>query len=72
MQLQPEPKSKLGYYRLLSPTAAVRVSPLCLGSMNFGTEYQQMMGDMDKKTAFEILDFFYEQGVVFLQLFRYS
>jgi len=32
----PPPKNGLGYYRILSPTAAVRVSPLCLGAMNFG------------------------------------
>jgi hypothetical protein len=30
------PRSLLGYHRLLSPTAAVKVSPLCLGGMNFG------------------------------------
>ncbi|OAA32438.1 norsolorinic acid reductase [Moelleriella libera RCEF 2490] len=30
------PSTPLSRYRLLSPTAAVRVSPLCLGSMNFG------------------------------------
>lgn len=30
------PKSVLGYHRVLSPTAGVRVSPLCLGAMNFG------------------------------------
>jgi hypothetical protein len=32
----PPPKTPLGYYRMLSPTASVRVSPLCLGAMNFG------------------------------------
>lgn len=32
----PKPKSLLGYHRILSPTAGVRVSPLCLGAMNFG------------------------------------
>jgi hypothetical protein len=32
----PPPKTPLGYYRMLSPTASVRVSPLCLGGMNFG------------------------------------
>lgn len=30
------PKSHLGRYRLLAPTAGVKVSPLCLGAMNFG------------------------------------
>lgn len=32
----PTPKSYLGRYRLLAPTAGVKVSPLCLGAMNFG------------------------------------
>ena len=32
----PEPKSALGRYRLLSPSAAIKVSPLALGTMNFG------------------------------------
>lgn len=36
LPMAPEPQSALGRYRLLSPTAAVRVSPLCLGAMNFG------------------------------------
>lgn len=35
----PTPKSALGYHRVLAPTAGVRVSPLCLGTMNFGTEW---------------------------------
>ena len=30
----PPPKSLLGRHRLLSPTASVRVSPLCLGGMS--------------------------------------
>ena len=32
----PEPKSLLGRYRPLAPTASVKVSPLCLGAMSFG------------------------------------
>lgn len=32
----PKPKTALGYHRVLAPTAGVRVSPLCLGAMNFG------------------------------------
>ncbi|KAI1318419.1 aldo/keto reductase [Xylariaceae sp. FL0255] len=40
----PPPKSPLGRYRLLSPTAAVRVSPLCLGAMNFGDAWKENLG----------------------------
>lgn len=36
LPMAPPAKSPLGRYRLLSPTAGVRVSPLCLGAMNFG------------------------------------
>lgn len=35
----PPPVSPLNRYRLLSPTASVRVSPLCLGAMNFGSAW---------------------------------
>eukprot|EP00026_Physarum_polycephalum_P010475 Phypoly_transcript_10639.p1 GENE.Phypoly_transcript_10639~~Phypoly_transcript_10639.p1 ORF type:complete len:417 (+),score=85.80 Phypoly_transcript_10639:80-1252(+) len=62
----PEPKSKLGYYRLLSPSCGVRVSPICLGAMNFGTAWKDFMGDMTKETTFQILDYFYEQGGNFI------
>jgi aryl-alcohol dehydrogenase-like predicted oxidoreductase len=57
-----QPKTLLGYHRLLSPTAALKVSPLCLGGMNFGDAWKDFMGECDKKTSFEILDFFYESG----------
>jgi aryl-alcohol dehydrogenase-like predicted oxidoreductase len=36
LPMAPAPKSRLARYRLLSPTASVRVSPLCLGGMSFG------------------------------------
>ncbi|ENH69104.1 Norsolorinic acid reductase [Fusarium oxysporum f. sp. cubense race 1] len=37
----PPPKSPLGRYRLLSPTASVWVSPICLGTMNFGNSWYE-------------------------------
>ncbi|KAK5172788.1 uncharacterized protein LTR77_002908 [Saxophila tyrrhenica] len=58
----PKPKSLLGYHRILSPTAGVRVSPLCLGAMNFGESWKQGMGECTKETAFEMLDYFWDQG----------
>ncbi|WYZ45338.1 hypothetical protein EsH8_VIII_000654 [Colletotrichum jinshuiense] len=60
------PKSPLARYRMLSPTASVRVSPLCLGAMNFGNAWKGYMGTCDQKTVEEILDFFYEQGGNFI------
>jgi len=62
----PEPKSLLGYQRQLSPSAAVKVSPLCLGAMNFGDAWEGFMGKCDKKTVYEILDFFHANGGNFI------
>ncbi|KJK80453.1 Norsolorinic acid reductase [Metarhizium anisopliae BRIP 53293] len=55
------PKSPLSRYRLLSPTASVRVSPLCLGSMNFGDAWADWMGECNQESTEKILDFFFEQ-----------
>ncbi|KAI5363316.1 Putative NADP-dependent oxidoreductase domain-containing protein [Septoria linicola] len=60
------PNSLLGYHRILSPSAAVRVSPLCLGAMNFGEAWKAFMGECSKDTVFEILDYFYDQGGNFI------
>ncbi|KAH7061283.1 aryl-alcohol dehydrogenase-like protein [Macrophomina phaseolina] len=62
----PPPKTALGYHRILSPSAGVRVSPLCLGAMNFGDAWQAFMGKCDKKTTYEILDFFFDAGGNFI------
>lgn len=37
-QPAPEPPTKLGVYRVLSPRAGVRVSPICLGAMSIGDD----------------------------------
>ncbi|KAJ5951998.1 uncharacterized protein N7479_010411 [Penicillium vulpinum] len=60
------PKSHLGRYRLLAPTAGVKVSPLCLGAMNFGEGWKERLGECDKETSFQILDTFYENGGNFI------
>ena len=52
----PSVPSRLARYRQLAPTAAVRVSPLCLGCMTFGDKQQERYGEMDKETAFAIMD----------------
>lgn len=62
----PKPPSLLGYHRPLSPTAAVRVSPLCLGTMNFGSAWREKMGDCAKDEAFQIMDRFYGLGGNFI------
>ena len=72
--LPPPPKSLLGRYRVLAPTAAVHVSPICLGALNFGNAMKGIFGECSKESAFEILDFFYEQGGNFIDTFvpRYA
>ncbi|EPS45968.1 hypothetical protein H072_48 [Dactylellina haptotyla CBS 200.50] len=61
-----KPTSKLARYRLLSPSASVRVSPLMFGGMNLGTEWKDFMGTMDKETGFGLLDAFYNAGGNFI------
>lgn len=65
----PKPKSYLELQRVLAPVAGVRVSPLCLGAMNFGNAWESYMGKCDKETTFGILDFFYEQGGNFIDTY---
>ena len=68
MSVPPPPPSKglLDRHRVLAPTAAVHVSPICLGAMNFGNAMKDYFGPYSKETAFEILDYFYEQGGNFI------
>lgn len=65
-QPAPKPKSILGYHRVLAPTAGVRVSPLCLGAMNFGEAWSGILGECSKETSFEMLDYFFENGGNFI------
>ncbi|KZT58609.1 Aldo/keto reductase [Calocera cornea HHB12733] len=63
----PAPPTKLGEYRLLSPTAGVRVSPLALGGMSLGDAWTEFLGGgIDKKAVFEILDTYWEAGGNFI------
>jgi hypothetical protein len=64
----PDPVSPLARYRILSPNAGVRVSPLCLGAMNLGTAWKQFMGGVEKEEAFKLLDYFYDQGGNFIDV----
>ncbi|KAH8808880.1 NADP-dependent oxidoreductase domain-containing protein [Xylogone sp. PMI_703] len=62
----PKPKSALGYYRVLAPNASVRVSPLCLGAMNFGDAWKSFMGECNQETTESILDYYYDMGGNFI------
>lgn len=69
-QLYPLPKkpikSVLGRHRVLAPSAGVKVSPICLGAMNFGNAWKDFMGECSKETAWEMLDYFYDMGGNFI------
>lgn len=62
----PAPESALFRHRQLAPTANVRVSPICLGAMDFGEADKHRMGECTKETAFEIMDTFKELGGNFI------
>ena len=64
--IPPPPKSLLARHRVLAPTAAVHVSPICLGGWNFGNASKEILGECNKDTAFQILDYFYDQGGNFI------
>ncbi|GLB04739.1 hypothetical protein AtubIFM57258_010758 [Aspergillus tubingensis] len=62
----PKPASRLGYHRVLAPSAGVKVSPLCLGAMNFGDSWKGFMGECNKEQSFALLDEFYRLGGNFI------
>src|ERR1700733_6534976 len=66
MPYHSHPRSYLDRHRQLAPTASVRVSPLCLGTMGFGEAWKGRMGECTKEAAFEILDYFISQGGNFI------
>lgn len=65
-QLAPEPATELGRYRILCPSAGIRVSPLCLGGMSLGDKWSQFLGSMNKPDAFKLLDAFFDAGGNFI------
>ncbi|KIK68628.1 hypothetical protein GYMLUDRAFT_153464 [Collybiopsis luxurians FD-317 M1] len=62
----PEPPTKLGVLRTLSPNAGVHVSPLCFGGMSIGDKWNDFMGSMDKGSSFKLLDAYFDMGGNFI------
>ncbi|OAQ72504.1 aryl-alcohol dehydrogenase [Pochonia chlamydosporia 170] len=62
----PEPATELGRYRVLAPSAAIRVSPLALGAMSIGDAWSSAMGSMNKEQSFKLLDAFVAAGGNFI------
>ncbi|KAF8465894.1 Aldo/keto reductase [Gautieria morchelliformis] len=66
LQPPPPPLTKLGRYRILSPNAGVRVSPLQLGAASIGDKWSAALGSMDKDSSLKLLDAFYDAGGNFI------
>ncbi|KAJ7230601.1 Aldo/keto reductase [Mycena pura] len=63
----PNPPTKLGHYRTLSPLAGVHVSPIQLGAMSIGDKWGELgMGAMDKESSFKLLDAYFDNGGNFI------
>ncbi|KAL4920498.1 NADP-dependent oxidoreductase domain-containing protein [Aspergillus aurantiobrunneus] len=60
----PKPSSPLAYHRILSPTASVKVSPICLGGISFGNEWSELFGVSEE--PFALLDEFFKLGGNFI------
>lgn len=62
----PDPVTRLGRYRRLSPKAGVFVSPIQLGAMSLGTKWAAITGKSSREEAFKYLDAYYEAGGNFI------
>ena len=63
----PPPKTKLGRYRQLGPRAGVHLSPIALGAMSVGDQWEKFgMGSMNKESSFKLLDAYYDAGGNFI------
>lgn len=60
----PKPSSLLGYHRVLSPTASVKVSPLCLGGISIGHSWSELFGQNEDPD--QLLDAFFDLGGNFI------
>ncbi|KAE9404737.1 Aldo/keto reductase [Gymnopus androsaceus JB14] len=65
-QPAPEPPTKLGVYRVLSPRAGVRVSPICLGAMSIGDDKNWNQVDYSSRRSMKLLDAYYDMGGNFI------
>ena len=64
----PPPPSALGRYRVLSPLAGVRVSPIQLGGASIGDKWEGIAGrgPMDKQSSEALLDAYFDAGGNFI------
>jgi hypothetical protein len=60
----PKPQNLLGYHRILSPTAAIKVSPISLGGISIGSEWSEIFGE--NEDPFKLLNSYYSLGGNFI------
>ena len=63
-QPPPKPSGPLGWHRILSPTAAVKVSPLALGGISIGSGWEELFGK--NEDPFQLLDAYFALGGNFI------
>lgn len=60
----PKPRTPLGYHRMLSPTAGVKVSPIALGGISIGGSWSDLFGQ--NEAPFTLLDTYFSLGGNFI------
>ncbi|RYO96016.1 hypothetical protein DL764_007553 [Monosporascus ibericus] len=60
----PKPETPLGWHRILSPTASVKVSPIALGGISLGNAWSELFGKSEN--SFALLDTFFSLGGNFI------
>jgi aryl-alcohol dehydrogenase-like predicted oxidoreductase len=60
----PKPKTALGWHRVLSPTANVKVSPISLGGISIGNSWSKLFGVSED--ADSLLDTYFDIGGNFI------
>lgn len=63
-QPPPKPETALGYHRILSPTASVKVSPIALGGISIGNSWSELFGQ--NEDPFSLLDAYFSLGGNFI------
>lgn len=58
------PRTRPGFHRILSPNAAVKVSPICLGGTSIGSSWSSLFGENEK--PFDLLDAYFKLGGNFI------
>lgn len=60
----PKPTNPLGWHRIFSPSASVKVSPIAIGGISFGESWSSAFGQ--NEPADDLLDAYFEQGGNFI------